>query len=345
MGLRTPKSKPKKTKTLIVDGNVLMKRSYNGAKNVYHKDKHIGGIFAFYSTLRKLISEHKVDKTVITWDGERGGTLRLDYYPEYKENRPRFFDQDYEIQKLRVKQYAEDLFIRQYEHPDVESDDLIAFYCQNRKKMEEVMVYTNDRDLCQLINENVTIFLADKKMEVGIGNYQWFFEHHYSNAGLIKMIEGCKSDNVKGIDGVTENTLLTHFPQLKERNVTLEEIFESSRLIQEERTTPLKALDNILNGVSRGVHRGPFYEINKKIIDLNNPLLPEEARESIKNLVELPLDPEGRDYKNVLKMMIEDGVMYAIPGGENGYLNFMEPFINLLKKEKLNFKNQKNEKI
>lgn len=341
MGLRTPKSKPKKTKTLIVDGNVLMKRSYNGAKNVYHKDKHIGGISAFYSTLRKLISEHKIDKAVITWDGERGGTLRLDYYPEYKENRPRFFDQDYEIQKLRVKQYAEDLFIRQYEHPDVESDDLIAFYCQNRKKMEEVMIYTNDRDLCQLINENVTIFLADKRMEVGIGNYQWFFEHHYSNAGLIKMIEGCKSDNVKGIDGVTENTLLTHFPQLKERNVTLEEIFESSRLIQEERTTPLKALDNILNGVSRGVHKGPFYEINKKIIDLNNPLLPEEARESIKNLVELPLDPEGRDYKNVLKMMIEDGVMYAIPGGENGYLNFMEPFINLLKKEKLNFKNQK----
>lgn len=341
MGLRTPKSKPKKTKTLIVDGNVLMKRSYNGAKNVYHKDKHIGGISAFYSTLRKLISEHKIDKAVITWDGERGGTLRLDYYPEYKENRPRFFDQDYEIQKLRVKQYAEDLFIRQYEHPDVESDDLIAFYCQNRKKMEEVMIYTNDRDLCQLINENVTIFLADKRMEVGIGNYQWFFEHHYSNAGLIKMIEGCKSDNVKGIDGVTENTLLTHFPQLKERNVTLEEIFESSRLIQEERTTPLKALDNILNGVSRGVHKGPFYEINKKIIDLNNPLLPEEARESIRNLVELPLDPEGRDYKNVLKMMIEDGVMYAIPGGENGYLNFMEPFINLLKKEKLNFKNQK----
>lgn len=341
MGLRTPKSKSRKTKTLIVDGNVLMKRSYNGAKNVYHKDKHIGGIFAFYSTLRKIIVEHKIDKVVITWDGERGGTLRLDYYPEYKENRPRFFDQEYEIQKLRVKQYAEELFIRQYEHPDVESDDLIAFYCQNKKRNEEVMIYTNDRDLCQLINENVTVFLADKKMEVGIGNYQWFFEHHYSNAGLIKMIEGCKSDNIKGIEGVTENTLLNHFPQLKERNVTLEEIFESSKLIQEERGTPLKVLDNILNGVSKGVHRGPFYEINKKIIDLNNPLLTEEATESMKNLIELPLDPEGRDYKNVLKMMIEDGVMYVLPGGENGYINFMEPFIKLLKKEKLNFKNQK----
>lgn len=342
MGLRTPKSKPKRTKTLVVDGNVLMKRSYNGAKNVYHKDKHIGGIFAFYSTLRKLIVEHRIDKVVITWDGERGGTLRLDYYPEYKGNRPRFFDQDYEIQKLRVKEYAEDLFIRQYEHPDVESDDLIAFYCQNKKKLEEVMVYTNDRDLCQLINEDVTIFLADKKMEVGIGNYQWFFEHNYQNAGLIKIIEGCTSDNIKGIEGVTENTLLTHFPQLKERKVTLDEIFEQSKLIQEERgSKPFKVIDNIINGVSKGVHRGPFYEINQKIIDLNTPLLTEEAGESIKNLIDLPLDPEGRDYKNVLKMMLEDGVMYAIPGGENGYLNFMEPFITLLKKEKLNFKNQK----
>ena len=339
MGLKSPTRKSKRTKTLIVDGNVLMKRSYNGAKNVYHKDKHIGGIFAFYSTLRKLVVEHKIDKIVITWDGERGGTLRLDHYPDYKGNRPRFFDQEYEIQKLRVKEYAEDLFIKQYEHEDVESDDLIAFYCQNKKKLEDVMVYTNDRDMCQLINEEVTIFLADKKMEVGIGNYGWFFEHNYQNAGIIKIIEGCSSDNIKGIDGVTENTLLTYFPQLKERKVSLEEILEESKLIQENRKgKPLKVINNILNGVSKGTHRGPFYEINQKIIDLNNPLLPEEARESIKSLVTLPLDPEGREYKNVLKMMIEDGVIYALPGGENGYISFMEPFIKLIKKEKNNFK-------
>jgi len=342
MGLRTPRIKPKKTKTLIVDGNVLMKRSYNGAKNVYHKDKHIGGIFAFYSTLRKIIVEHKIDKTVITWDGERGGTLRLDYYPEYKENRAKFFDKEYEIQKLRVKQYAEDLFIRQYEHADVEADDLIAFYCQNKKKLEDVMIYTSDRDMCQLINEEVTIFLGDKKMEIGIGNYRWLFQHHYKNSGLIKIMEGCTTDNIKGIDGVTENTLLKYFPQLKDREVTFEEIFEESRTIQKERgNKPLKVINNILNGNTRGSQQGSFYEINKKIIDLNHPLLPEEAKLSVKNLVELPIDPEGRKSKNVLKMMIEDGVMYALPGGENGYINFMEPFIKLVKKEKLKFKNKK----
>lgn len=342
MGIRTPKSKIKTTKTLIVDGNVLMKRSYLGAKNLYHKDKHIGGIFAFYSTLRKLVIDYKIDKLVITWDGERGGTLRLDFYPDYKGNRPKFFDAEYELQKLRVKQYAEDLFIRQYEHPDTESDDLIAFYCQNKKQGEEVMVYTNDHDLLQLINTEVTVYLADKKMEIGVGNYKWFFQHHYSNAGLIKIIEGCTTDNIKGIDGVSETSLLNHFPELKERPVTLDEIFEKSRLIQEERGgSPLKIIDNILNGVSKGSQKGPFYEINKKIIDLSNPLLPDEAKESIKNLVDLPLDPEGREYKNVIKMMMDDGVLYALPGGENGYLNFMEPFIRLVKKEQLNFKNKK----
>ncbi len=344
MGLKSPNIRKSKTKTLLVDGNVLMKRSYNGAKNLYYKENHIGGIFAFYSTLRKLIVEQTIDKVVVTWDGERGGTLRLDYYPDYKGNRPRFIDQNYELQKIRVKQYAEDLFIRQYEHSDVESDDLIAFYSQNKKNDEEIIIYTNDRDLCQLINKDVSIFLADKKMLIGIGNYQWLFQHHYTNACLVKIIEGCSSDNIKGIDGVTENTLLNYFPEIKEKTLSLDYILEKSRLLQEERSNkPIKQLENIINGVSKGNHKGPFYEVNKKIIDLSEPLLTDEAIESMKNIIESPLDPEGREYKNLFKMMIEDGVMYAIPGGENGYLNFMEPFIRLVKKEKLNFKN-KNKK-
>jgi len=223
MGLKVVKKK-EKTKTLLIDGNVLMKRSYNGAKNVYYKEKHIGGIFMFYTSLRKLIVELTVDKVIIMWDGERGGSLRLDYYPDYKGNRPRFFDEPYEIQKLRVKAYAEDLFLRQYEHPDCESDDLLAHYCLNKKKNEEVIIYTNDRDLCQLITDEVCIYLADKKVLVGVGNYSWFFQHYYQNAGLVKIIEGCGTDNIKGIEGVTENTLLTHFPEIKDKKMTLEEI-------------------------------------------------------------------------------------------------------------------------
>jgi 5'-3' exonuclease len=338
MGLKVVKKK-EKTKTLLIDGNVLMKRSYSGAKNVFYKERHIGGIFQFYSTLRKHIVELSIDKVIIMWDGERGGYLRLDYYPEYKNNRPRFIDESYETQKLRVKAYAEDLFLRQYEHPDCESDDLLSYYSLNKSKNEEVIIYTNDRDLCQLITTEVSLFLADKKVLVGIGNYSWFFQHYYENAGLVKIIEGCTSDNIKGIEGVSETTLLTHFPEIKERKVTLEEILEKTKILKEGKN--LKVFDSIIEGKTKGCHKGNVYEINKIIIDLHQPLLTDEAKEEVMNLINLPLNPEGRDYKNVLKMMFEDGVMYAIPGGENGYVNFLDPFIKLSKKEKNNFKNSK----
>jgi len=331
----------KRTTTLVIDGNVLLKRSYNGAKHLFYKENHIGGLYQFYTTLRKLVVELKINKIVIMWDGERGGTLRLDYYPSYKGNRPSFFDKSFEEQKLRVQTYAEDLYIRQYVHPDCESDDLIAYYALNKKKNEDVIIYTNDRDLCQMITEEVSIYLADKKQLVGVGNYSWYFKHHYTNAGTVKIIEGCKSDFVKGISLVTENTLLKHFPEIKERTVTVDEIRVRAKEILDKSDKPLKSLQNIVNGVSKGNHRGDFYEVNDKIINLQNPLLPDEAKEEIELIVELPMDPEGRDYKNVLKMMFEDGVMYSIPGGYDGYVAWMEPFIRLIKKEKLKFKKQK----
>ena len=331
----------KRTTTLVVDGNVLLKRSHSGAKHLFYKGEHIGGLYQFYATLRKLVVELKIDKIVIMWDGERGGTLRLTHYPDYKGNRPPFFDQSFETQKVRVQMYAEDLYIRQYSEPECESDDLMSYYCLNKKTNEDVIIYTNDRDLCQMISSEVSIYLADKKQLVGIGNYGWYFNHHYKNAGTIKILEGCKSDFIKGISLVTENFLLENFPELKERFVSVGEIRERAKSLLMERDKPLKSLSNIVEGVSKGSHRGDFYEINDLIINLKNPLLTNEAKEDVISLINLPIDPEGRDYKNVLKMMLEDGVMYNIPGGQDGYVKWMEPFMKLIKKEKLKFKKQK----
>ena len=42
--------------------------------------------------------------------------------------------------------------------------------------------------------------------------------------------------------------------------------------------------------------------------------------------------------KNVLKMMVSDGLMTAIPGGQDGYIRFLEPFLPLIKKEKKLYK-------
>ena len=120
--------------------------------------------------------------------------------------------------------------------------------------------------------------------------------------------------------------------------MSLNEIFSKINHIQNERKTRLKTLDNILNGVTDGVQKDRLYEVNETIINLRNPILTDECRENLNTIIESPIDPEDRNTKNVLSMMIEDGFVMAIPGGRDGYIDFLTPFLSIIKKEKKYFK-------
>jgi len=193
---------------------------------------------------------------------------------------------------------------------------------------------TNDRDMCQLIGERVGIYVINLKRIVTKDNYLEHFNHHYTNLKLIKIISGDVSDNIKGITGVSEKTLLKFFPEIKEKTLTLEYIFSKIKDIQKDRKSNLKSLDNIINKVTKGKQKENIFEINQKIIDLSNPIITENTKSDLDYLMSTTIDPEGREIKNVIKMMMEDGLMMAIPGGQDGYLNFLQPFLSLIKKEK-----------
>ena len=60
----------------------------------------------------------------------------------------------------------------------------------------------------------------------------------------------------------------------------------------------------------------------------------------MKDLVNLKLDPSGRDYKNVIKMMIEDGVVNVIPASYEDQSEFLIPFITLKNNETKNGKSK-----
>ena len=119
--------------------------------------------------------------------------------------------------------------------------------------------------------------------------------------------------------------------------MTLEYIFSRIVTIQNERKNRLKSLDNILNKVTKGSQKDMIFEINEKIINLKKPLLTETTKSELDNIFNTSIDPEGREVKNVIKMMIEDGLMMAIPGGSDGYINFLQPFLPIIKKEKSYF--------
>ena len=329
-----------------MDGDALIKTAYHGATNLFNKDgDHIGGLFQFFTLLRKVITEHRFDRIFIFWDGQFSGRLRYDVYPDYKGNRDKDFynetepkDLDLFLQKERVKHYAEELFIRQYEDLVCEADDCIAYYCNQIDEDEKVVILTNDRDMCQLIDDRVAIYIINKRTIVSKSNYNEHFDHHHTNAGLIKIITGDSSDNIKGVKGVKEKTLLKYFPELGEKKLSLDEIFSKINHIQNERKTRLKTLDNILNGVTDGLQKDRLYEVNDKIINLRKPMMTDECKENLNIIIESPIDPEDRNTKNVLKMMIEDGFVMAIPGGRDGYINYLQPFLRIIKKEKKYFK-------
>ena len=173
-------------------------------------------------------------------------------------------------------------------------------------------------------------------------NYKDYFSHHHSNLKLIKIISGDNSDNIKGIKGVSEKTLIKYFPEITVRPLTLEDILSKINKIQNERKTRLKTLDNILNKVTIGKQGNSVFEINEKIINLDKPLLTESAKVEMDELFTNPIDPEDRTTKNVIKMMIEDGLVMAIPGGRDGYINYLQPFLRIIKKEKNYFNTIKN---
>ena len=46
------------------------------------------------------------------------------------------------------------------------------------------------------------------------------------------------------------------------------------------------------------------------------------------------MDPEGRSYKNAMKMMMEDGINLLLPKSDDAWVNFLNPFLRLTRKEK-----------
>lgn len=335
-----------KTRTLLVDASYLLKRSFSGAKTTYtSKFGHIGGLYQFFTKLRQLVKEYKINKIVLAWDGENGGIYRYRIDPSYKANRKNkewhhkielsdselSREKEKEIsllkQRKRIQAYAEELFIRQIEVDEIEADDLIAAYTQDNSKIEEIFLYTNDRDFAQLLDLDITILFANLERPITKSTYMMHFDHHYSNAMAIKIIEGDTADNIDGVGGLKEQTLIKLIPELRYTHLTVREICKKADDINLERIKnkqkPLKSLENLINNIPRLV-------INHKLIDLSKPMLNERAIEELEQL-NLPLSPEGRSSKNLYKMMMEDDFL-SVYGST--FPNYVEPFYTVIMNEK-----------
>lgn len=305
--------------------------------------------WAHYSDYKANRDKNFEDSNVELSDYMKDYNARLKEMQQYifNKNRTKHKDADKELAKQQHKdiffwqrdvimQCLEELFIRQCVCDQTEADDFIGYYVSHKEPNERVVIMSNDRDLTQLISDDVTVYVQSMKQFVTPKNHREIMKYDHRNVVLKKIICGDSSDNIKGIKGVGEKTLFTYFPEVIQRKVSLEEVIEKAKQLNEERIAnkqkPLKWAENIVNSVTDGVQGEKIYEINRKIIDLSDPLMTDEAKELLESMMHAPLDPDGRSMQNLYEILINNGVdEYREP---NRFAGFFSQFDGLINQEK-----------
>jgi DNA polymerase-1 len=147
----------KQKKLVLVDGSSYLFRAYHGLPQLSSPTGHpTGAIYGVLNMLRKLIRDEQPDRVAVVFDA-KGKTFRNDIYPEYKANRPPMPDD------LRVQIEPLHQIIRAQGFPlvsieGVEADDVIGtMSCQATEQGYQVLISTGDKDMAQLVNENVRL--------------------------------------------------------------------------------------------------------------------------------------------------------------------------------------------
>ena len=326
-----------------MDGNNLFKIGFHGVRDFYHEGKHIGGIYHFINTIKRFINEYNYDKVIVFWDGEDNSAQRRVISPDYKANRKQTLNEakkeSFEWQVQRIKEYLEEVFIRQVSVKNTESDDLIAYYCQISEN-EYKTIFSADKDLTQLISDKVEVYQPHTKKILKNGDMVLLKDISIPHQNIVtfKIISGDKSDNIDGIRYMGEKTFVKLFPEIVDSIVTIDDIIlRAEELHKDDKDN--RALQNLLSGkTKKGIFGEEVFIINKKLVDLSEPLMSDESKETIKEYYTENLDPDGRGYKNLMRMMMSDGIFKYLPKHDNAWVEFLTPFMKLTRKEKRRFK-------
>lgn len=366
--------------SLVIDGNNLLKISLVD-KTMNSKGEEYGAVMSFLRILGGILNKKDFNYCMVCWDGIGSGVLRWKLYEDYKANRGKNYflhdpnmseydrklleyqskviayskakrgikedkseEETFEREKTLIKSILEELCIRQYEYENTEGDDIIAYYTKHKKENEKVVVVSSDKDLTQLISDTVIIYNPRLRDFVTKDNSVEKIGITHENVVLEKILCGDASDNIKGVKGMGETTLLKLFPNLKTKKSDLRAVIERSKELldkrREEKKKPLKSLENIINGVTDGCQGNKLYEINKAIIDLSEPLLTDEAKRELDNEMYGIMDTSDRDIKNVYKIINEANLTELM--NENKFSNIFSPYSRIIMMEKKRFKNFKN---
>lgn len=270
------------TRTLLIDGLNLFFRNFAMMNMVNPSGIHIGGLGGFFRSLGAEIRRTQPDQVYVVFDGAGSTTNRKNILSEYKSGREDQRVTNWEVfdslddehdskvdQIVRVIHYLKTLPVKTVILDKVEADDIIAYLCDKLPNHpdDKVFIVSSDKDFLQLVNKNVVVYRPMEKKYYTEEVFKTKYKMSPQNFILHKTLLGDASDKIKGVKGLGEKGLLKKFPELSERDLTFDDIFE----ICEKKFKDHVVYARIIQGVDD-------LEKNYKVMDLSNPMMDENEK-------------------------------------------------------------------
>lgn len=326
-------------KVMLIDGSSILSTCFFGnLPNEYLKAKSeeefekilpkilqtkdgffTNGIFGFCRILKKIEEKHKPDYLAVAWDVNRN-TFRKELYSEYKAHRKET-RKELSTQFETMKKLLDFIGIYSIVDEGFEADDIIGSMAEKYKKDVHVIIVSKDRDVLQLIDENVDVWLLTSKTDDileklnlskdDIGDcldrcfpfdYKRFKDYYgITPSQLIdlKAVCGDKSDNIPGIPGVGEKTaeyLLKEFLCLE--NV-IHFLNSNSQQEIDEKQNKIKALGCTrfsFKPIINDIHGENLGLMSKRLATIKTDLV-------VPDLIELIFNPNTNKRKRIFERL------------------------------------------
>ena len=230
-------------------------------KGLSWEEHATGVVFGFLRQIQQLAEEFPSSRFAFAWDSRK--SFRKVVYPEYKR-RTKVEDPEMEdllnsgrpqFTEIRLKVLPRLGFKNNFIQVGLEADDIIAKIAQDyADKMDSIVIVSSDEDLFQLLTDNVSMYNPREKKhytcedftkDKGITPKEW---------PSVKAIAGCSSDNVHGINGIGEKTIIKFIRNELKTGKKFDDImgfdptFNLSLVkLPHARTTPITLIDDKLN--------------------------------------------------------------------------------------------------
>ncbi len=191
-------------KLQLLDSNsILMPCAYALPEMVSPDGLIVNGLFGYCRCVLNLLQDH--GNCVIALFDKCPKNIRKQILSTYKQNRPPL-NLGIKIQIELATEFCRQIGIPIEYNDYYEADDIIASYARKNHHKLPVEVYSIDKDLYQLVNDNTTIVHPFKKIKI---DQQYVFNKYGvypKEFHIFLSIVGDSADNIPGIKGIGPKT-------------------------------------------------------------------------------------------------------------------------------------------